>query len=187
MEMMNGERNPSLDLVEQFREGDRQAFAEIYRSNQPAVFRFALHMTGDRNKAAELTQDVFVWLLHHPGGFDPKRGELAAFLVGVTRKLLLRRQRDARRWLPLIEAIFSRPGPQVDPVDATDLESLRKAIASLPVRYREAVVLCDMESKSYEEAAALLDCAVGTIRSRLHRGRELLLRKLQTKRVPSEQ
>jgi RNA polymerase sigma factor (sigma-70 family) len=84
------ERNTPGTLAEQFRAGDREAFTEIYRANHPAVFRFALNMTGDRIKAGELTQDVFVWLIHHPGGFDPQRGELGAFLIGVTRKLLLR-------------------------------------------------------------------------------------------------
>jgi RNA polymerase sigma-70 factor (ECF subfamily) len=59
---------------------------------------------------------------------------------------------------------------------------LRKAIAALPARYREAVVLCDLEGKTYEEAAAIQDCPVGTVRSRLHRARQLLARKFQEKR-----
>jgi hypothetical protein len=84
-----------------------------------------------------------------------------------------------------VEAIFSRPAPHIDPAGAIDAESLRKAIALMPLRYREVVVLCDLESRSYEEAAALLDCAVGTIRSRLHRGRELLMRKLMWSRPPA--
>jgi DNA-directed RNA polymerase specialized sigma24 family protein len=78
------------DLVQQFRQGDRDAFTELYRANHPAMFRFALNMTGDRGKAGELTQDVFVWLIHHAADFDPQRGELGAFLIGVARKLLLR-------------------------------------------------------------------------------------------------
>jgi hypothetical protein len=83
------------DLVERFREGDRDAFAALYRENFPAVFRFALYMTGDRVRAGEITQDVFVWLVRHAGEYDPKRGELAAFLGGVARKFL-HRQRIAR-------------------------------------------------------------------------------------------
>jgi RNA polymerase sigma-70 factor (ECF subfamily) len=167
------------DLVQRFHEGDREAFAEIYRINHPAIFRFSLNTTGDRVKAAELTQDVFVWLIHHAADFAPERGALSAFLIGVARKLLQRQQRDARRWLPLIDAILRRPAITVDPARALDTEALRKAIALLPMRYREAVVLCDLESRNYEEAAGLIGCAVGTLRSRLHRGRELLTRKLQ--------
>jgi RNA polymerase sigma-70 factor (ECF subfamily) len=169
------------DLVTRFRAGDRDAFTELYRVQHAALFRFALNMTGDRGEAAELTQDVFVWLIHHAADFDPQRGDMSAFLIGVARKLLLRQQRDARRWLPLWESILRRPEPRVDPTRAIEADDLRKAIARLPVRYREVVVLCDLENKNYDEAAALLGCAVGTIRSRLHRGRELLMRKLQLK------
>jgi RNA polymerase sigma-70 factor (ECF subfamily) len=175
--VMDVERRP-LSITEV----DREAFTELYRVNHAGVFRFALNMTGDRIKAGELTQDVFVWLIQHLGDFDPSRGEMAAFLIGVARKLLQRQQRDARRWLPLIDALIRQPGPRVEATHALDADALRKAIALLPLRYREAVVLCDLENKNYEEAAALMDCAVGTIRSRLHRGRQLLARKLQPTR-----
>jgi RNA polymerase sigma-70 factor (ECF subfamily) len=174
---MDPEGNAERGLVKRFREGDREAFTEVYRANHASVFRFALNMTGDRVKAADLTQDVFVWLMHHARDFEPERGEMAAFLIGVARKLLQRQQRDARRWLPLIDAILQRE-PRVDPGRAVDTDTLRKAVARLPLRYRAAVVMCDLENRNYEEAATLAGCAVGTIRSRLHRGRELLGRKL---------
>lgn len=180
---MDLEGSSDRSLIERFRAGDRDAFTELYRSRYPAVFRFTFYMTGDRIKATEVTQDVFVWLIHHPGEFDPKRGDLAAFLGGVARKLLLRRERNERRWAPLprFETRDSADAA-VDLARAIDTAALRKAIALLPVRYREAVVLCDLESKSYEEAAAQLGCAIGTIRSRLHRARELLVRKLQPRK-----
>jgi RNA polymerase sigma-70 factor (ECF subfamily) len=170
-------------LIHRFRAGDRDAFTALYRVHHPAIFRFAFHMTADPVKAAEITQDVFVWLIHHAAAFDPQRGALPAFLTGVARKLLQRRQRSERRWLSF-EAVEA---PRFESHDSTvaiaiDAESLRKAIALLPIRYREAIVLCDLESQSYEDAAAALGCAVGTIRSRLHRGRELLARKFQPKK-----
>jgi len=68
--------------VERFREGDREAFSELCRVHHPAAFRVALNMTGDRGRAGDLTQDVFVWLVHHAGDFASRRGELAAFLIG---------------------------------------------------------------------------------------------------------
>jgi RNA polymerase sigma-70 factor, ECF subfamily len=177
---MDLSRSSDGRLMEQFRAGDREAFAEMYRIHHAAVFRFALGMTGDRIKAGEVTQDVFVWLIHHPTQFDPARGELGAFLGGVARKLLYRRERDERRWLPLAEAAQPRAGDSTDVCSrAIDTAELRKAIALLPDHYREAVVLCDLQGKSYEEAAVLLECAVGTVRSRLHRARELLARKLR--------
>ena len=166
-------------LLARFLAGDRDAFSEIYQDHHAAIFRFALNMTGDRAEAGELTQDVFVWLIHHSEAYDPGRGELGAFLIGVARKLLLKKRRDARRWLPLFDLLIPRHAPPPDPTRGIDIDYLRKAIALLPVRYREVVVLCDLEGKNYDEAAAILNCAVGTIRSRLHRGRELLTRKMQ--------
>ena len=176
------------DLVERFRGGDREAFATLYRVHFPTVFRFALYMTGDRIRAGEITQDVFVWLVHHPGEFDAGRGELPAFLGGVARKLLHRQQRTERRWLPIDEVAASLRARGAGAEFARDLEreqetaALRKAIAALPERYREAVVVCDLQEKSYEQAAMEMGCAIGTVRSRLHRARELLVRKFQWKR-----
>lgn len=176
---MDGTASPDCALFERFRGGDREAFATLYRTHYPALFRFALHMTADRSRAGEIVQDVFVWLIHHPGSFDPKRGDLAPFLGGIARKLLQRQERWYRRWLPLSPAVEA--AVVHDPADEVDAAKLRKAIALLPVPYREAVVLCDLEGKSYAEAAAAVRCAVGTIRSRLHRGRDLLARKLKVK------
>ncbi|HUB81875.1 MAG TPA: RNA polymerase sigma factor [Bryobacteraceae bacterium] len=169
------------ELVRRFRSGDREAFSAIYRAHQGAVFRFALYLTADRERAAEITQEVFVWLIHHPSAFDPERGELAAFLGGVARQMLRRQRREEQRWLPLNEsAAGTAPPPEIGDSEAAELW---KAIASLPERYREAVILCDLEEMSNEQAAATLGCAVGTIWSRLHRAHELLQRKLQGKKV----
>lgn len=174
------DRSGSRKLLERFRNGDREAFTGIYRDHHPSVFRFALHMTADPVKAGEVAQDVFVWLIHHAEDFDPARGELGAFLTGVARKMLQRRRFEEQRWVPFEDTLLDSrqrlPGPEPD---TTDADRLRAAIVALPERYREVVVLCDLEGKSYEEAAATLDCAVGTVRSRLHRARGLLTRKLQ--------
>lgn len=176
---MAGPASPGCVLFEKFRGGDREAFTALYRTHYPALFRFCLHMTADRVRAGEVVQDVFVWLIHHPDSFDPRRGELAPFLGGVARKMLQRQERWYRRWLPLDPAAHT--AASADPNRDLEAANLRKAIALLPMPYREAVVLCDLECKSYEEAAAAAHCAVGTIRSRLHRGRDLLARKLKVK------
>jgi RNA polymerase sigma-70 factor (ECF subfamily) len=166
------------EVLERFRKGDSGAFAVIYGTYSPSVFRFSFHMTGDRTTAAEITQDVFVWLFQHASGFDPNRGELAPFLIGVARQLIRQHDRAERRWIPLQQAAHSQPVEIPDPSRRIDAEALRNAVATLPFRYREPVILCDLEGHSYEEAALLLKCAVGTIRSRLNRAHELLARKL---------
>ena len=171
---------PERVLVERFQQGDRDAFTTLYRVHHPAVFRFVLLMTADSEKAAEITQETFVWMIRHPNSFDPARGSLGPFLGGVARKMLQRLQRGERRWLPFRELGGWASANSVSHTDrAIDGAAVRKAIAALPFHYREAVVLCDLDSKSYEEAAAIAGCAVGTIRSRLHRGRELLARRFQ--------
>jgi RNA polymerase sigma-70 factor (ECF subfamily) len=183
------ERRPDRDLLRQFCDGDREAFTTLYRAHFPAVFRFAFYMTGDRIRAGEITQDVFVWLVHHPSEFDADRGDLPAFLGGVARKLVHRRQQNESRWRPLDDAaLLPRDGRGGDRELVRGLErrqdvaELRQAIAALPERYREAVVLCDLQEKSYQQAARELGCALGTVRSRLHRARELLVRKFQGKK-----
>lgn len=178
MESISKSRSRDGELLRRFRAGDREAFTLLYGSHQSAVFRFAMLMTGDEIKAADVTQDVFVWLIDHAESFDPARGELGSFLAGVTRKFLLRRRGEERRWVPLDDSF-----PDAGRRDAAcDAELLRRAIAALPMSYREVVVGCDLEGQSYEEAAALIGCAVGTVRSRLHRARGLLARKLEPER-----
>jgi RNA polymerase sigma-70 factor (ECF subfamily) len=169
--------------MERFRDGEREAFSALYQAHYASVFRFAFFMTGDRTRAGEVTQDVFVWLVHHPGDFNADRGDLGAFLAGVARKYVHRLQRHDRRWMPL-DAASASAGEPYGSGFANCLEreqeagQLRKAIAALPVRYREAVLLCDLQERSYEDAAAIMGCASGTVKSRLHRARELLARKV---------
>jgi RNA polymerase sigma-70 factor (ECF subfamily) len=181
--MAQSERIRVRDLLERFRAGDADAFTEIYRAHGKAVFRFALLMTADEFKAAETTQDVFLWLIGHPGSFDPSRGELGAFLVGVARKLLKKRYSEERRWVSLDESTASSKSASNE--GAEDVLRLRKAIAGLPERYRAVVVLCDLEGRTYEEAALISECAIGTVRSRLHRARALLARKLVGRGCPA--
>jgi RNA polymerase sigma-70 factor (ECF subfamily) len=175
--MSNGGGSDSR-LVARFRNGDRDAFAAIYRERHAGVFRFALYMTGDRDAAAEITQQTFVWLVDHAEAFDPERGELGAFLCGVALKMVHRRDRDGRRWAPLSDAAGVATG-SADGADEIDLAVLRRAIVELPESYRAAVLLCGLEGKSYEEAAEILGCPVGTVRSRMHRARARLARRLR--------
>ena len=172
-------RDRDDELLKRFRAGDREAFTALYRAHQASVYRFALSMTGDETRATEVTQDVFIWLIHHAESFDPSRGALGAFLSGVTRKFLRRRRAEEMRWAPLDEISLAETR---SPSGDSDAETLRRAIVALPEKYREVVVRCDLEEKSYEEAAGVIGIAVGTVRSRLHRARALLARKLDRRR-----
>ena len=128
-------------------------------------------------------------LIREGNTFDPARGSLNAFLIGVARNHVLRRLRRERFYVPLEEDSKSDGNSSqtsLTTAEAADdlsrkerIEFVRKAVLTLPEKYREVVVLCDLEEMSYVEAAEILGCAIGTVRSRLHRARALLIEKLR--------
>ncbi len=166
------------ELVALVVEGDREAFAALYRRRQGGIYRFALQMCGSEAAAEDVVQEVFLVLIQRPRTFDPARGSLTAFLYGVARKLVLRR---FGREQPLEETddCAADPQPEMDLVRTELAETVRAAVLSLPLHYREAVALCDLQELDYADAASALGCSVGTVRSRLHRGRQMLARKLR--------
>ncbi|HLX42835.1 MAG TPA: RNA polymerase sigma factor [Bryobacteraceae bacterium] len=169
------------DLLRRMLSGDEDAFTALYRLRQSAVYRFALQMTGKVTVAEDVTQEVFMALMEHGRRFDPARGTLASFLYGIARNLVLRRIERAHATEELTDAIEDCPGDVDLLQDLTrreTIEQVRRAVLSLPGAYREAVVLCDLQDLSYQDAAAALDCPVGTVRSRLNRGRAMLVKKL---------
>jgi len=139
-----------------------------------------------------VTQEVFLFLMREGHLFDPSRGALSSFLLGVARNYVLRRLRGDHLLSSLSEDVESDEhvndaSPLDDLTRTESIESVRKAVLSLPERYREVVVLCELQEMSYAEAAEVLGCAIGTVRSRLHRARALLLNKLQPVRAePAE-
>ena len=183
---MPPERADSDDeLLMRLRSGDEQAFVTLYRRRQGAIYRFALHMSGSPSFAEDVTQEVFLALIRDCGGYDPARGTLSGYLFGIARKLLLRNLERGRANVPIEnDSDTSMPELAVsaDPLAALAhrerLDALRRAVLSLPPRYREVVVLCDLEEVDYVDAAAVLAVPIGTVRSRLHRARALLLDKL---------
>lgn len=177
-------------LLIRLREGDEQAFVTLYRKRQGGIYRFALHMGGSAQAAEDITQEVFLALLREECGFDPSRGTLSGYLFGIARKLVLRQMERGRSDVSL-EGDTEDPGTPELAVDddvlgrlthREGIEALRRAVVSLPRRYREVVVLCDLEEVDYADAAAILNCPIGTVRSRLHRARALLLEKLNQER-----
>lgn len=176
------------DLLRSMLAGDEEALALLYRRRQAAVYRFALQMSGSKPIAEDVTQEVFLFLMRDGHVFDPARGSLSAFLFGVARNHVLRRLRVEQLLAPLgddpDEDLSSLPatsdfGPLEDLTRTETIESVRKAVLSLPPKYREVVVLCELQDVSYVETAEILGCAIGTVRSRLHRARALLLEKLR--------
>jgi len=177
------------ELLERARAGDEESFADLYRRRQGAVYRFALQMSGRRSVAEEVTQDVFLTVIRDGDRFDPSRGSLLAYFYGIARNLTLRCLERDRFYVPISEdgegetSIWaSRDDTLGDLTRGETIESVRQAVLALPAIFREVVVLCDLHEMSYADAAAALGCAVGTVRSRLHRARGLLLEKWKAKK-----
>jgi RNA polymerase sigma-70 factor (ECF subfamily) len=178
------------ELLQRMRGGDEQAFVFLYRSLQGPIYRFVLNITGSPGVAEDVTQEVFLALIRKNCGFDAGRGTLSAYLFGIARKLVLRHLERSRTMVEQeiqtdewgYPELAVTADPMVDLLHSEGLEVLRRAVFSLPKRYREVVVLCDLEEMDYTQAASALGCPVGTVRSRLHRARALLLEKLQEKR-----
>ena len=174
-------------LLARTADGDQQAFALLFSRRHADVYRFALHMTGVPAIADDVTQDVFMVVMRSAARYQPGRSGVAAWMFGIARNCA-RQRFDRERCLdPLDDEAEAEAGrdatavqadPLVDLTRAEGIERVRKAVSSLPIRYREVVVLCDLQELSYVEAADALECAVGTVRSRLHRGRQLLAGKL---------
>ena len=172
------------DLLRRSSSGDEEAFAALYRRRQAAVYRFALHMSGREDVAEEVTQETFLMLIREPWRFDAGRGSLSSFLFGVARNFVLRHIERRREYVNIQEEGAVEPAASDTDILAKmtreeTIEAVRQAVSSLPGTYREAVVLCDLEEASYADAAEVLGVPVGTVRSRLSRGRGLLLEKLR--------
>ncbi len=161
--------------------GDEEAFLILYRRHQGPVFRFALHMSGKQETAEEVTQEVFLTLLSEASRYEKERGSVQGYLIGVARNQVRRQLRDIGKSISDNVEFSSDSGEQLlnELGREQELDALRRAILSLPVKYREAIVLCDLEGMEYERAAQQLGCAVGTVRSRLHRARNILQTKLR--------
>ena len=172
------------ELLKRMASGCEESFVALYRRESPRVYRFILRMCGSLETADEVTQEVFLFLLRRPASFDPRKGQLSAWLLGVARNYALRViERDSRYIAVEDEQLESASSENTlgDLAQCESVEALRAAVLALPPHYREAVVLCDLEELSYEQAAAVLQCAVGTVRSRLHRARAILHEKLTMK------
>jgi len=166
--------------------GNEAAFLEFYNRHQGSVYRFALQMSGKAEIAEEVTQDVFVAVTKN-AKYDRTRGSVLAFLYGISRNLVLRCLEREKPYLTVLDDPDGEyAGGMADEHDLLGeltqnqrIGRLRKAVLALPPVYREVVVLCDLHEIDYAEAAVALGCAIGTIRSRLHRARALLVEKMR--------
>jgi RNA polymerase sigma-70 factor (ECF subfamily) len=168
------EDRTDAELLAAIAAGTEQAFVDLYARRQTEVYRFAYAMAKSRSFAQDVTQEVFLNVLENAGRFDAAKGTVRAWLFGCARYVILDRLRLERRWCEELAEEAGEYGSDEHVLLQQRVARLRAAVAQLPVEYREAVVLCELQELSYAETAAVLACPIGTVRSRLHRGRALL-------------
>lgn len=180
------------ELLRQMRSGTAAAFQALYQRHQGPLFRFAVLRSGSPDTAADVVQEVFMGLLTDSFKFDPLRGALPNFLFGVARNLILKHEQPRRREDSLTRD-EDADGEEAD--EGSELheplgrllsdelaEQVRRAIALLPPHYRDCVILYELQELSYLEIAQICQVDIGTVRSRLSRGRAAMAKRLAAHR-----
>ena len=162
---------------------DIPTWDEIVERHSDRVYRLAYRLTGNRHDAEDLTQEVFVRVFRSLHTYTP--GTFEGWIHRITTNLFLDQARRKQRIRfdalsdDRAERLHSQlPAPETAYADQTFDDDIERALATLPPEFRAAVVLCDVEGLSYDEIATILDAKLGTVRSRIHRGRAALRREL---------
>ena len=169
------------DCMARLAAGDSHAVHALYQRHGRALLRFSSAMCRSRQAAEDMVHDTFVALMRERISFDPAQGSVFGYLCGVLRHRVSRHFRQQRRWVPLnidddsSQAHSVESGGPADEIARSEITAaFRRAMLELPLQHREVIALCDLEELPYATVAGILDCPVGTVRSRLHRARALL-------------
>jgi RNA polymerase sigma-70 factor (ECF subfamily) len=158
--------------------GDGAALGQFYRRHRNQVYRFAWAISRSAPIAEDATQDAFLSVIENASRFDPRRGNGVAWLLGCARNKVV----DRLRQMPVDAPEGDETGSSEDHGLNEELrrrrDALHAAITALPLAFREVVVLCELQEFSYADAAIILDCPLGTVRSRLARARVMLRNRL---------
>ena len=174
-------------LLARMKQGDEAAFVALYRRHKDAVYRFALLYCGSTAVAADVMQDTFLHFIGHPNQYDPTRGAIGAWLCGIARNLArkqLAHREDATDPqemaddAQLHEAHIDHETPLERVLKSEAAEEVRRALAAIAPHYRDVLILCELSELSYAEAAQVCNIDIGTVRSRLSRGRAQLAKRL---------
>lgn len=176
---------PSTDgeLLRRARAADADAFADLVDRHKGLLINYLARLTGCRTRAEDLAQETFVRFYQTLDRYR-EQGALTAYLLRIGTNLVRSEERRARRWRllrPMLEAPVpaSEQGPQGSVLASEEHRQVTRAIASLDLRYRAPLVLREIEGLAYGDIARALELSEGTVKSRLHRARALLKRKLK--------
>jgi RNA polymerase sigma-70 factor (ECF subfamily) len=174
------------ELMASVAQGDRQAFATLVERHKGAVTAYMGRLTGNRERAEELAQETFVRLFQAASAYR-EQGRLLPYLFRIGTNLLRTEERRSKRWqllAPLFGHAVNGNGhgharAAEEAVLRSELQRrVRLELSRLPFRFRVPLVLFEVEEWSYADIAGLLGCREGTVKSRIHRGRDRLRRAL---------
>ena len=184
--MGNTEPPNDGELLARARNGHREAFAQLVDRHKDILVNYLTRLTGRHERAEDLAQEAFLRLYSGAGGYQ-ERGQLRAYLFRIATNLLRSEERRSARWRRL-RGVFMSSNGHTEAAAASQESRLLAAeigrrvggaIAELPLRYRAPLVLREIEGLSYREIGNALDCREGTVKSRIHRGRQLLRDRLE--------
>ena len=173
------------DLLRRCREGDQAAWRDLVSEHGRKVFNLAYRFVGRVDEAEDITQEIVVKVYRSLDRFRESDGTFAAWLMTVARNHAIDRYRRRDHRLQMADdpaALAAAPSPDEGPLEGLEREEraqlVHRGLRSLPPALRETLVLCDLQGLSHEEAASSLGIPVGTVKSRLNRGRLELARRL---------
>lgn len=176
------EQPSDAELMARIREGGRDAFADLVDRHKDAVVNYLTRLTGDRDRAEDLGQETFLRLFRSARDYV-EQGYLRAYLFRIATNLVRseeRREKRLRLLLPFLPRTGHQPEAATPGLLRQELHrQVSAAVASLPLRYRVPLVLHEIEGWSYVDIAQELGCREGTVKSRIHRGRQHLKAKLE--------
>lgn len=177
-------------LIEECLAGQTEAFGRLVVRYQDRLYHSLVHVLGSRDDALDIAQEAFVHAFQKLDTFQG-RSAFYSWLFRIAMNAAISRKRKERRTTGSIDAARQNAG--IEPVDehsaaqpthALDVseqqEMVRRALARLPEDYRQVLVLKEMEGLKYEEIAEIVDCPIGTVRSRIHRARQELRQMLES-------
>ena len=177
-----GKERPMTDLdrtTDRAEVWEPPSWEDVVTQHSARVYRLAYRLTGNPHDAEDLTQEVFVRVFRSLSSYTP--GTFEGWLHRITTNLFLdQARRKARiRFDALADDADNRlagrdPSPDTQVTDGLLDDDVEAALSDLPPEFRAAVVLCDIEGLTYEEIADVLGVKLGTVRSRIHRGRKML-------------
>ncbi len=188
-DLKSGSAASDTELFLEFTKGDTTAFNEIVNRYQGRLLNFVYRFTGDRETAQDIVQETFLRVYRKREQYCPT-ANLSTWIFTIAGNLAKSELRHRKRWqlVPIskearqdiAEKIADQSlGPnQIAEKKATE-RNIQEAIGSLPAKYREAVILRDIEAMSYEQIAQIVGCPVGTVKSRVNRGRLQLQKRLE--------